>query len=151
MLLTQTPDYLILLAHNIMKSFKKFFSELQESYNVPVISIEKNQVELNDPETVNEINKNLSIALAKDFSSVEDGLNSAKKVLSMYGIELPKIQHRVDKKGTISVEIGQYKSSGENIKDVSGPFQEKNEFHKFLFRYELKDGTYDAKAEVKLK
>lgn len=134
-----------------MKSFKKFFSELQESYNVPVVSIEKTQVELNDPETVNEINKNLSIVLSRDFSSIEDGLNSAKKVLTMYGIELLKLEYKRDRKGKISTEIGQYKSSGENIKDVTGPFREKNEFHKFSFYYELKDGKYDVKAEVEEK
>lgn len=134
-----------------MKSFKTFFSELQESYNVPVVSIEKTQVDLDNSETVNEINKNLSIALSKDFSSIEDGLNSAKKVLTMYGIELPKLEYKFARKGKISTEIGQYKSSGENIKDVTGPFREKNEFHNFSFEYELKDGKYDVKAEVKEK
>ena len=128
-----------------MKTFKQFVSEV---YNVPVVSIDKRQVDLNDPETVNEINKNLAIALSKDFSNIGEGLNGAKKILTMYGIELPKIDFKDQKKGSIVVSIGQYKTSGESHSNISGPFQEKNENHNFKFTYELKDGVYDIHSEV---
>lgn len=131
-----------------MKTFKKFLSEL---YNVPVVSHEKNEVDLNEPETVNEINKNLSMALSMDFSNIGAGLNSAKKVLSMYGIELPDMKIPTGKQGKISVPVGQYKSSGESHFDVTGPFQERNENHVFKFSFQLTDGTYNCAAEIEEK
>lgn len=130
-----------------MKSFKEFISEM--GYHVPVISIEKTEVDLNDDNTVNEINKNLSIALSKDFSNAGEGLNSAKKVLTMYGIELPEINFEHKEKGSVSVPISQFKSSGESHFNITPPMSEKNEKHKFIFNYELEDGTYDVSAEVK--
>lgn len=131
-----------------MKTFKQFFTEI---YDVPVVSLEKNQVEIDDSETVNEINKNLQRILSRNFVNIGEGLNAAKKVLTMYGIELPQITFKDQRKGKISVDIGQYKSSGENHYNVTGPFQEKNENHKFIFNYELKDGSYDVHAEVQEK
>jgi hypothetical protein len=130
-----------------MKTFKQFILEAA-TYNVPVVSIEKTQVDLDDPNTVNEINKNLSIVLSKDFANIGEGLNAAKKVLTMYGIELPKIDFNHEDKGKEVISIGQYKSSGESHFNVTGPFQEKNEHHNFIFTYELKDGKYDVHAEV---
>ena len=129
----------------MMKTFREFVSE---AYNVPVVTIDKTMVNLNDPETVNEINKNLSIVLSKDFSNIGEGLNSAKKVLTMYGIEVPKIDFKSETKGKATVSIGQYKTSGESDYNISGPFQEKNENHTFSFYFELKDGSYDVHAEV---
>lgn len=132
-----------------MKTFKQFISEA--GVNVPVVSIEKTQVNINEPETVNEINKNLSIALSKDFVNCGEGLNAAKKVLTMYGIELPKIDFNHEGKGKVTVPISQFRSSGENHHNVTAPFGEKNEHHTFTFNYELKDGRYDVHAEVSRK
>lgn len=129
-----------------MKTFKEFISEI--SYNVPVVSIDKNQVDIDDENTVNELNKNLSIALSKDFSNSGEGLNAAKKILTMYGIELPEIDFKNKKEGSVSIPISQYKSSGESHFSVTAPFTEKNEKHKFTFNYSLKDGKYDVSAEV---
>ena len=53
-----------------------------------------------------------------------------------------------EKKGSIVVSIGQYKTSGESHSNITGPFQEKNENHNFKFTYELKDGVYDIHSEV---
>lgn len=128
-----------------MKSFKKLLSEL---YNVPVVTLEKNQVDLEEPETVNEINKNLSIALERNFSNIGEGLNAAKKVLTMYGIELPKIHFKDQRKGKYSVPIGQYKSSGESHFDVTAPFSEKNENNIFTFSFTLEKGSYNVTGEI---
>jgi len=131
-----------------LKSFKEFVMEL---HDVPVVSIEKTQVELDEPETVNEINKNLQIVLSKDFANIGEGLNACKKILTMYGIELPQINFKDQNKGKILVNIGQFKSSGENHHNITGPFQERNEHHTFTFTYELINGSYDVHAEVKQK
>ena len=129
-----------------MKTFKQFIFE--SGINVPVVSIEKTEVDLDNPNTVNEINKNLSIALSKDFANAGEGLNAAKKVLTMYGIELPKIDFNSEDKGSVKVLIGQYTSSGESHYNVTPPFSERNTNHSFTFTYELKDGRYDVHAEV---
>ncbi len=130
-----------------MKTFKEF---IYEQYNVPIANVDKTEVDLNEPATVNEINKNLSIALSKDFSNIGDGLNAAKKILTMYGIELPQIHFKdLSKgKGVVTVPVGQFKSSGENHFNVTPPFGEKNEHHQFKFTYQLGNGVYDIHAEV---
>lgn len=131
-----------------MKTFKVFYKEASAGYdNVPVVSIEKNQVDLNDEKTLFELNRNISLALSKDFSSAEEGLLAAKKILTMYGIEIPE-QHFYGKKGKISVPVCQYKSSGESHFDVTSPFSEKNEKHTFVYSFELKDGVFDVHGEV---
>ena len=45
----------------------------------------------------------LSIALSKDFANIGQGLNAAKKVLTMYGIELPEIKVWKEKRKLQSV------------------------------------------------
>lgn len=129
-----------------MKTFKELLEDV--ATNVPVISIEKNEVDMDNVETVNEINRNLSMVLSKDFINVAEGLNSAKKILSMYGIELPDVKPRNDRKGTITTPIAQFRSSGEDHYTVTPPFYEKNHKHTFTYNYELKDGKYDVSAEV---
>lgn len=129
-----------------MKTFKQFM--LEYGYDVPIVSIDKYNVDLDDDNTVNEINKNLSISLSRDFDSAEQGLMSAKKILSMYGIELPKLIFKDKISGIISVPISQFKSSGENHFGVTPPFGEKNEHHKFEYRYKQDDGRFDVSAKV---
>lgn len=130
----------------MMKSFKDFLLEL---YNVPVIAPEKTQVDINDEDTINEVNKNLSIALSMDFTNVSAGINAARKVLSLYGIEIPQTDLLDRSGGKISVPISQYRSSGESHFDVTGPFQEKNDKHIFEFLFKLENGSYDCSALIK--
>jgi hypothetical protein len=130
-----------------MKFYKRIMNE-DVATNVPVVSIEKNQVDLDDEDTINEINRNLSIVLSKDFASVGEGLTSTKKILSMYGIELPYFEIKNNKKGVLSTPISQFRSSGESHFAVTPPFYEKNFKNRFTYKYELKDGKYDVNAEV---
>ena len=132
-----------------MKKFKDFVLEL---YHAPIISVEKHHNDISNEETINEINKNLSIALSVNFPNIEQGFDKAKKVLSMYGLELPSVKFKDEKKGSVNVPIAQKYSSGESIYDVTAPFQEKSpEKHYFVFSYVLEDGTYDIFAEVRKK
>ena len=129
-----------------MKTFRQYISELQA--NVPVISINRTMVDLDDPETVNEMNKNLSVALATGFSELGEALNKAKKILTMYGVEIGKVEDTYAKKGSLSIPISRHKSSGENHKNVTKPFGEFDEEHTFKFDFELIDGVYKIDAEV---
>ena len=128
-----------------MKSYRTFISEL---YNAPLLSVDKHKADINNEETLNELNRNISVALSKDFSNVGEALSSVKKILSMYSIELPQINLTDKSSGKISVDVSMFSSSGENHKTVTKPFGEKNENHKFVFIYKLVDGKYDVHAEV---
>lgn len=129
-----------------MKSFKEYISEIQ--CNAPIVSINKTMVDLDDPETVNEMNKNLSIATSAGFSELGEAFDKVRKILSMYSIELGKVQETFAKKGSLTVPISTHKSSGENHKNVTKPFGEFDENHIFKFNFELNNGRYDVKAEV---
>lgn len=128
-----------------MKRFSLLLEEL--GYNVPVVSIEKTQVNLDDEDTVNELNRNLSLVLQKDFINVADGLNTAKKILSMYGIELPYLEIKNDRKGKFEVPVKQYEISGETHRTVTPPFSSKFETL-FTFEYQLKGGKYEVSAFI---
>jgi hypothetical protein len=128
-----------------MKKFKEF---VLENYNAPIVSIEKTKVDLDDPETVNEINKNLSIATSIGFSDLGEAFDKIRKVLSMYSIELGKVEGTFAKKGSINIPISTHKSSGENHRNVTKPFGEFDEHHIFKFKFELVNGKYVVDAEV---
>jgi hypothetical protein len=134
-----------------MKTFKQFLESA--GYNVPVVSIEKRRNSLNRPETLRELNKNLSIALSVGFPSVGNAVLKARKILSMYGIELPKIEDEdldwSDKKGKFSKEFHFRNVSGEKFDgSVDSPDEEDTEY-RLDFEYELNGGKYDISAEVK--
>jgi hypothetical protein len=134
-----------------MKTFKKFLESV--GYNVPVVSIERRRTSLNRPETLREINKNLSIALSVGFPSVGNAVMKARKILSMYGIELPKIEDEdmdwSDKEGTFSTLFHFRNVSGEKFDgSVDSPDEEDSEY-KLILKYKLNGGKYDVSAEVK--
>lgn len=134
-----------------MKTFKEFLESA--GYNVPVVSIEKRRNSLNRPETLRELNKNLSIALSVGFPSVGNALMKVRKILSMYGIELPKIEDEdmdwSDKKGNFSTKFHYRNVSGEKFDgSVDSPDEEEMEYQ-LDFNYELNGGKYDVSAEVK--
>lgn len=131
-----------------MKSFKSF---IEENYNSTVVSIEKNDVDLDNEETINELNKNLEIVLSVGFSNLESALNKAKKVLSMYGVEIGPVNINDEKKGSITIPITTHKDSGENFKFVSKPFGEFDENHIFKLSFERIDGIYKVSAGVNKK
>ncbi len=128
-----------------MKTFKTFVSE---NYNVPVVSIEKTRVDFDDPETLNELNKNLDISLSTGFANLGDALNKAKKILSMYGVEIGRVNLSDEKKGTLNISITTHKDSGENYKNVTKPFEEFDENHIFKLNFEILDGVYKVSADV---
>lgn len=129
-----------------MKKFKTLYEEINAES--PIISIEKHHSNLNDKKTVNEINKNLDVMLTKSFSNLDDGLNSIKKILSMYSIQLPKIEYDNELKGNVNIPVSQFKSSGESHFNVTAPFREKDERHNFNMKYQIQNGIYKISAKI---
>ena len=130
-----------------MKTFKQFISEIQA--HVPIVPVQATKFDLDKEETFNEINKNLATALSVDFSDVLEGFNKARKILSMYRIELPVVSFDDDMKGELKIPFSQKETSGESLHNVTAPFKEKTKAHVFVFKYELVNGVYDVSAEIK--
>lgn len=129
-----------------MKSFKQFISEVQ--LHVPIVPVEVTKFDLEDDSTINELNKNLAVTMSVGFGNIDEAFNKVRKVLSMYNIQVPQTTFDDDMEGSVEIPLDQSDESGESHYDVTGPFQEKTKKHKLKFSYELKDGYYDANAEV---
>ena len=134
-----------------MKTFKQFLFDLEESCNFPVVSIDKQKVNLNDSETLSELNKHLSVVLSVGFVNAYQAFEKAKKVLSMYSVELSTLEKEPDwsaEKGTIKIPFVVKNPSGENL---SGSFKldmDSTENFFFVLNYSRENGIYIAKAEV---
>ena len=128
-----------------MKSFKKYITE---NYNAPVVSIERTLVDLDDPNTLNELNKNLSISMSVGFTNIGEALNKAKKILSMYGVELEKVNFNDEKNGTLVIPIKTSRTSGESHTTVTKPFGSFDDDHIFKFDFENINGVYKISAGV---
>lgn len=128
-----------------MKKFSQFVSEL---YNTNVVSIEKTHNDINKEEALNELNKNLGIAMAGDFVNIGEALHKVKKILSMYGIEIGEVNISNEDSGNIFIPINKFNSSGEGLSKVTGPGKENNETHSLKFNFSAKDGKYDVSAKV---
>ena len=93
-----------------MIRFCEFLNE--GGYHVPVVSISKDKVDLSNDKTRDEINRNLSAVLSREWSSPYCALQKVSKLLSFYGITLPKILLDDDIEGEVIVVINQF---GEKI------------------------------------
>lgn len=126
-----------------MKSFKEFI--LEYGYNTAVTSIDKMTVNLDDPHTITELNKNLSISLSRGFSNPLEALHSAKKILSMYGLELPKVEFHPKEEGVEKFELVHHHVSGETM-NAEEPKNKKNKT--LILKYKLDQGKFIADARV---
>jgi hypothetical protein len=89
-----------------MLKFKDFIVE--NGHNVPVVSLSKDEVDLNKAETRNEINRNLAAGLSRHWMNPYGGWVKAGKILSMYNIFLPKVTFNNDEEGEEVVAINQF-------------------------------------------
>lgn len=120
-------------------------------FNVPVVSLSKDAVDLNKPETRNEINRNLAAVLSGEFVNPYSGWLRVQKVLDMYSINLPKIIFANEEDGEEIVELQQFGDRwGATIDGkITGPGGT-GEHQCFLYySYEISDnGFYDTIAVV---
>ena len=72
-----------------MLKFGEFISE--GGYNVPVVSISKDKVDLTKESTRNEINRNIAAELSRQWMNPYGGWLKVGRILSMYSIFLPKV------------------------------------------------------------
>lgn len=132
-----------------MHSFSEFLNE--GGYHVPVVSISKDKVDLSDDKTRDEINRNLSASLSREWINPYSALMRVSKITSQYGINLPKIILDDDVEGEVVVAINQFgqKIGAELNGHISTLNQPDQDEQFILFQYGLSDsGFIEAFATV---
>lgn len=132
-----------------MQSFHEFISE--GGYNVPVVSISKDEVDLKKSATINEINRNLAAELSLNFMNPYGGWVKARKVLEMYHIYLPKVIFQDSEEGEEVVAISQFGNTfGADLSGtVTSPNMTENGEFYFYYSYGIgSSGFYETFAVV---
>ena len=90
-----------------MQTFREFVIN-EGGYNVPVVSIDKEKVNLSVDATRNEINRNLAAVLSSDSINPYGSWIKLSKILSMYGINLPRVVFDNAEEGEEVIAINQF-------------------------------------------
>jgi hypothetical protein len=88
-----------------MKKFNEFVSE---NYNVPVVSVDKEKIDLSTLSTQNEINRNLAAVLSSNAVDPYGAWLRVCKIMTMYGINLPRTTFDNAEEGEEVVVISQF-------------------------------------------
>lgn len=132
-----------------MIRFCEFLNE--GGYHVPVVSISKDKIDLSNSLTRDEINTNLSAVLSQEWNNPYCGLQKVSKILSSYGINLPKIILDSELEDEVVIVLNQFgETIGANldgsINTTENP--DVNELY-LIYTYELSDnGFIQASAKV---
>lgn len=132
-----------------MLKFKEYITE--GGYNVPVVTINKEKVDLSRRDTRNEINRNLSAELAKEFINPYGGWERLRKILIMYGIALPNILFQDAEEGEEVVAINQFGDRwGAEVNGiVTSPGTPEEEEYYLYYSYGIGEhGFYDSFAVI---
>ena len=131
-----------------MKSYKQFISEMQP--NVPVVSIDRQYVNIHHEEGLLELNKNLEIRMSTGFSDLREALNKIRKILSMYALKFPKEDViELDKKnGEFSFPVSYADIGGMSYKGYTAPGTETSNKFNLIIKYNMEKGVYNVSAEV---
>ena len=106
-----------------MLKFGEFISE--GGYNVPVVSISKDKVDLTKESTRNEINRNIAAELSRQWMNPYGGWLKVGRILSMYSIFLPKVIFDDEVEGEEVVALNQF--GGKWGADISGKVTSPND------------------------
>lgn len=132
-----------------MKTFNAYI--LEGGYNVPVVSLSKDEVDLSKFSTRNEINRNLSAELSSHFTNPYGGWMKIRKVLEMYSITLPKVIFHDAEEGEEVVAVSQFGGSwGADLSgSVTSPHTIQDEEYYLYYSYGIAHGGfYEAFAVI---
>lgn len=132
-----------------MFSFHEFLNE--GGYHVPVVSISKDKVDLSNDKTRDEINRNLAAVLSREWTNPYCGLQKVSKILSIYGINLPKIILQDDMEGEVVIVLNQFgETVGAKLDGTINTLQNPDTHELYLvYEYGLSDeGFTEAFATV---
>jgi hypothetical protein len=132
-----------------MLNFGEFITE--GGYNVPVVSIEKDKVDLSTDATRNEINRNMAAELSREWMNPYGGWTRIRKVLSMYSIFLPNVIFNDEEEGEEIVVLSQFGDKWGATLDgvVTSPNDVDVPEYYLYYTYEISEhGFYKATAIV---
>jgi hypothetical protein len=125
-----------------MLAFRRYVSECGDGLAMPVISISKETVGLDQEETRDEINDNLYAALEPNFLNPYVAWIRASKLLALYGIALPRVIFDDIMDGEEVVAISQFGNKHGETDEPDGEYY-------FYFSYGIgEDGNYECYAVV---
>lgn len=135
-----------------MLRFKEFVlieEDEDGEYGLAVAPISKETTSLSDTQTIDEINSNLNGGLDFPWLNPYGGWMRASKLLSMYGITLPKVIFKDMLDGEEIVPITQFgEKVGAGLCGMVNMVPEDNQFF-FYYSYGInEDGMYDCFATV---
>lgn len=90
-----------------MKTFKEYLVE-GGTHGCPVISTEKNHADLKNEQTVNELNRSLLQVSGVGFVNPYNALEKVSKVLSAYGLMVPRVNMLQEPGGQVVFEMQQF-------------------------------------------
>ena len=132
-----------------MLNFRDFIVE--GGYNVPVVSISKDKVDLAKAGTRNEINRNLAAELSRQWMNPYGGWVRVRKVLEMYSIFLPKVTFQDEEEGEEVVALNQFGDQWGAKLDgtVTSPNDSDDEEYFLYYSYGLSEqGFYETSAVI---
>jgi len=132
-----------------MFNFREFLNE--GGYHVPVVSISKDKVDLSKDRTRDEINRSLAAVLSREFTNPYNGLQKVGKILSTYGINLPKIILEDDMEGEVVIVLNQFgETVGAKLDGTINTLHDPDTHELYLvYEYGLSDsGFIEAYATV---
>jgi hypothetical protein len=133
-----------------MLGFKQFVVE-DRDFTIPIAHIEKSGSNLADKITRQELNRNLALAVNGNYMNPYSAWIRSSKVLSLFGITLPKVVFHDLEVGEEIVHIDQF--GARSGAELNGTVEKMNNLdevqHYFYFSYEMNDnGYYDIEAMI---
>lgn len=99
-----------------MRTFKEFLKE-SGTYGGRVISTDKNFIDLKTKETLNELNRSLLQVSGAGFVNPYNALEKVSKVLSSYGLYIPRMNILNEPSGQVVFEMQQFGGfTGQSLK-----------------------------------
>lgn len=129
--------------------FKQYLSEL---HNIEVgQAIQKhetptdNSISIHNPKIRGEINVRLAGELDKLFISPEQGIQSVRKVLNRYSMDVPALYDADHEGDEIVLQLDQF---GKVLDFVNPQVEEAGQYYLYLIYYLTDDGNYEFYSEI---
>lgn len=133
-----------------MLSFQQYLKEWGD-FSFPTATLIKDKSNLSDVQARQELNRNLALASTGHSVNPYTDLFRVSKVLSLYGISLPKITFHNMEEGEEIVAVDQF--GAKSGAGLCGSVEKLNNLDEtelfFYYCYELQDdGHYETKAKI---
>ena len=132
-----------------MLKFGEFIAE--GGYNITVVSIDKDKVDLSKEATRNEINRNIAAELSSHFMNPYGAWLKISRILDMYNIFLPKVIFNDELEGEEIIALNQFggRWGADLTGKVTSPGQPDHTEYYLYYSYGIgESGFYETYAEM---